>query len=50
MKFINLKEQIQQVNSPSIVSMLQSLEVNRGKAFSLPKKLKFLRLVKKIFC
>ena len=44
MKFINLKEQIAQVNNPSIVAMLQSLEVNRGRAFSLPEKLKINRL------
>ena len=44
MKFINLKEQIMQLNSPTIMSMLQAVEVNRGKTFSLPKKLKINRL------
>lgn len=44
MKFINLKEQISELNVPSIISMLQAVEFNRGKAFELPKKLKINRL------
>lgn len=44
MKFINLKEQIFKLNTPSIISMLQAVELNRGKAFGLPKKLKINRL------
>lgn len=44
MKFINLKEQISQLNTPSIVSMLQAVEFNRGKVFGLPKRLKVNRL------
>ena len=44
MKFINLKEQILKLNDPFIISMLQAVEVNRGKTFNLPKKIKLNRL------
>lgn len=44
MKFINLKEQILKLNKPSIIAMLQAIEVNHGKTFTLPKKLKINRL------
>jgi len=44
MKFIDLKEQVLKLNDPLIVSMLQAAEVNRGKAFNLPKKIKLNRL------
>lgn len=44
MKFINLKEDISQLNTPSIALMLQAVELNRGKTFALPKKLKINRL------
>ncbi len=44
MKFINLKEQILTLNKPSIINMLQAVEVNRGKTFTLPKRIKLNRL------
>lgn len=44
MKFINLKEDIISLNTPSIINMLQAVEVNRGKTFFLPKKIKVNRL------
>lgn len=44
MKFIHLKEQILKLNDPLIISMLQAVEVNRGKTFNLPKKIKLNRL------
>ena len=44
MIFINLEEQIQSLYTPSIVTMLQAVETNRGKTFVLPKKLKVNRL------
>lgn len=44
MKFINLKEQVLNQNDPLIISMLQSVEVNRGKTFNLPTKVKLNRL------
>ena len=44
MKFINLKEPILKLNDPFIISMLQAVEVNRGKTFNLPKKIKLNRL------
>ena len=44
MKFLNLKEQVLKINSPSIISTLQAIEVNRGRTFSLPKKIKINRL------
>lgn len=44
MKFINLKEQILKLNNPFIISMLQAVEVNRGKTFNLPAKIKLNRL------
>lgn len=44
MKFINLKEQVLKLNDPLIVSMLQAVEVNRGKTFKLPTKIKLNRL------
>ncbi len=44
MKFINLKEQVSKLTSPRILNMLQSLEVNRGRTFNLPKKIKVNRL------
>ncbi len=44
MKFIALKEQISKLNVPAITSMLQAVEVNRGRTFSLPKKIKVNRL------
>ena len=44
MKFINLKEQILKLNDPYIITMLQAVEVNRGKTFNLPTKIKLNRL------
>jgi len=44
MRFIDLKEQVSRLNDPLIISMLQAVEVNRGKAFNLPKKIKLNRL------
>ena len=44
MKFINLKEDIISLNTPLIINMLQAVEVNRGKTFFLPKKIKVNRL------
>lgn len=44
MKFINLEEEISKLNTPSIVAMLQAVELNRGKVFGFPKKLKINRL------
>lgn len=44
MKFINLKDEVLKLNTPSIIAMLQAIEVNRGKTFSLPKKIKLNRL------
>lgn len=44
MNFINLEEQIQNQYTSSIVTMLQTVEINRGKTFVLPKKLKVNRL------
>lgn len=44
MKFINLKEQILKLNDPLIISMLQSVEINRGKTFNLPQRIKLNRL------
>ena len=44
MKFIDLKNQTLQLNKPAIIAMLQSVEVNRGRSFALPKKLKVNRL------
>lgn len=44
MKFISLKEQIIKLTNPTIARMLQAVEMNRGKAFSLPKKIKVNRL------
>ena len=44
MKFFGLKNAVIKLNTPSIISMLQSVEVNRGKTFLLPKKIKVNRL------
>ena len=44
MKFINLKEQVLKLNDPLIISMIQVVEVNRGKTFNLPPKIKLNRL------
>ena len=44
MKFINLEAQISSLNTSSITVMLQAVELNRGKTFVLPKKLKLNRL------
>lgn len=44
MKFINLKEEVLKLNNPYIISMLQAVEVNRGKTFNLPTKIKLNRL------
>ena len=44
MKIINLKEQISTLNTPTIINMLQTVELNRGRTFSLPKKIKINRL------
>ena len=44
MKFLDLKGQVLKLNDPMIVSMLQAVEVNRGKAFHLPTKIKLNRL------
>ena len=44
MKFINFKDQLQQLNTPAIIAMLQAVAINRGKSFVLPKKLKVNRL------
>ena len=44
MKFINLKEQVLKLNDPLIISMLQNVEVNKGKTFKLPTRIKLNRL------
>jgi len=44
MKFINLKEEALQLNDPLIISMIQAVEVNRGRTFNLPAKVKLNRL------
>ncbi len=44
MKILNLKETVLKLNTPSIISLLQSIEFNRGRVFTLPKKLKLNRL------
>ena len=44
MKFINLKEQVLKLNDPLIISMLQAVEVNRGRTFHLPQRIKINRL------
>lgn len=44
MKIIALKENILKISSPSITSLLNAIELNRGKSFSLPKKIKLNRL------
>ena len=44
MKIFSLREQIAKTTSATIISMLQAVEMNRGKAFSLPKKFKVNRL------
>lgn len=44
MKFIDFDEQISSLSTPSITAMLQAVELNRGKTFVLPKKLKLNRL------
>lgn len=44
MKFINLKEQVLKLNNPLIISMLQNVEVNKGKTFKLPTRIKLNRL------
>ena len=44
MKFIDLKDQVLKLNDPLIISMLQAVEINRGRTFDLPKKIKLNRL------
>lgn len=44
MKLINLKETILNLNDPFIISMLQAVEMNRGRTFNLPTKVKLNRL------
>ena len=44
MEIISLKEQVLKLNDPFIISMLQAVEVNRGKSFHLPSKMKLNRL------
>lgn len=44
MKFINLKQQIEKLNMTNVINMLQAVEMNRGKTFTLPKKIKVNRL------
>jgi len=44
MRFIDLDKQISSLNILSITAMLQAVELNRGKTFVLPKKLKLNRL------
>ncbi len=44
MRFIDLKEEVLKLSSPAIISMLQAIEMNRGKTYYLPKKLKLNRL------
>ena len=44
MKFIDLKKQVLKLNDPYIMSMLQAVEMNRGKTFNLPPKIKLNRL------
>ena len=44
MKILCLKEQVLALKDPFIIAMLQGVEVNRGKAFRLPPKVKLNRL------
>lgn len=44
MRFLNLKEQCLKLNDPQINNLTRSIELNRGKSFTLPKKFKVNRL------
>lgn len=44
MKLFNLKAETQKLNSPQIISLLQAIELYKGKTFSIPKMSKLNRL------